>query len=172
VRRRAFAEFADKWIATRTVVDDVCVAEAGVEDCLASDAVERAVDRLDGVLQRRLRARLEIRLVDLDDVGSGRLEVPQFPIDGLGVGEREAPLVAVVVVLWAWCVIVNGPGTVILIRRSVIERRNSTSRTSTGRVRRIAPTTFGTGVSCPVRSRATPGSSRSTPSSAVAKRFE
>jgi hypothetical protein len=67
---------------------------------------------------------------------------------------------------------VNGPGTVILIRRSVSERRNSTSRTSTGRARRIGPTTRGTGFSWPVRSSATPGLSRSTPSSAVAKRFE
>ena len=37
----------------------------------------------------------------------------------------------------------------ILIRRSVIDRRNSTSRTSTGRRRRIGPVTLGTGFGCP-----------------------
>ena len=40
------------------------------------------------------------------------------------------------------------------------------------RTRRIGPTTRGTGFSWPVLSSATPGLSRSTPSSAVAKRFE
>jgi hypothetical protein len=37
----------------------------------------------------------------------------------------------------AWRDIVNGPGKVILVVRSVLARRNSTSRTSTGRSRRI-----------------------------------
>ena len=39
---------------------------------------------------------------------------------------------------------VNGPGMVILIGRSVLARRNATSRTCTGRRRRIWPTTRGT----------------------------
>ena len=43
------------------------------------------------------------------------------------------------------CDIVKGPGSVALIGRSVLARRNSTSRFSTGRVRRIGPTTRGTG---------------------------
>ena len=44
------------------------------------------------------------------------------------------------------CDIVKGPGSVALIARSVFARRNSTSRFSTGRVRRIGPTTRGTGL--------------------------
>src|SRR5262249_11482097 len=59
---------------------------------------------------------------------------------------------------------VNGPGTVILIARLVLARRNSTSRTSTGCLRRILPTMRGTGFGCPDRSRAVPGLSISTPS--------
>ena len=46
---------------------------------------------------------------------------------------------------------VNGPGRVILAARSVFLRRNSMSRSSTGRVRLIVPTTRGTGVLLPLR---------------------
>ena len=52
---------------------------------------------------------------------------------------------------------VNGPGTVILIVRSVLARRNCTSRTSTGCLRRTLPTTRGTGLGWPQRSSAVPG---------------
>ncbi len=75
VRRETVVELAKERIARESVVNDVRVAEAGVEDGLTFDAVERAVDRVDGVLPRRLGPRLEIRLVDLDDIGSGRLEI-------------------------------------------------------------------------------------------------
>jgi hypothetical protein len=67
---------------------------------------------------------------------------------------------------------VNGPGTVIFTLRFVWRRRNSRSSTSTACLRRMGPTTRGTGFGCPLRSSATPGLSTSTPSSAVAKRFE
>ena len=80
-------------------MDDVRVAEARVEDGLALDAVERAVDRLDRVLARRLRTSLQVRLVDLHDVRSGGLEVPELLVDGLRVREREVAVVRVVVVL-------------------------------------------------------------------------
>src|SRR5260370_19503428 len=62
---------------------------------------------------------------------------------------------------------VKGPGTVILIIRLVLLRRNSTSRTSTGCLRRTLPVTRGTGLGWPERSSALPGLSMSTPSSAV-----
>ena len=169
--RAALVELAKERIAGETFVDDVRIPEAGVQDGRAVNSLERTVDRLDGVFARRLRACLKVRLVDLDDVGSRCLEIVQLLVDCGRVCEGEAPLVVVVVVL-GLLVIVNGPGTVILIRRSVIDRRNSTSRTSTGRVRRIGPVTRGTGFGCPVLSRATPGSSRSTPSSAVANLLE
>jgi hypothetical protein len=67
---------------------------------------------------------------------------------------------------------VNGPGTVILILRSVLARRNCASRTSTGCLRRIGPTMRGTMAKPPVRFGVLPGLSMSTPSSAVAKRLE
>ncbi len=67
---------------------------------------------------------------------------------------------------------VKGPGTVILIAREVLARRNFTSRTSTGCLRLTGPTTRGTGFGWPLRSSAVPGLSISTPSSAVAKRLE
>ena len=67
---------------------------------------------------------------------------------------------------------VNGPGTVILTVREVWARRNLTSSTSTGCLRRIGPTTRGTGFGWPLRSSAVPGLSMSTPSSAVANRLE
>ena len=79
MRREALVELAEERVAGESVFDDVRVAEAGVEDRLALDAVQRAVDRLNRVLPRRLGARLQIRLVDLDNVGSGCLEVPQAP---------------------------------------------------------------------------------------------
>ena len=94
VGRAAVVQLAQERVPGEPLLDDVRVAEAGVEDRVALDALERAVDRLEGVLLRRLRARLEVRLVDLDDVGAGRLEVAQLLVDGLGVREREAPPVA------------------------------------------------------------------------------
>src|SRR5215207_2972362 len=99
VRRKAVAELAQKRVAGESFVNDVRVAEARVEDGVPVDAVKRAIDRTDGVLPRGLRARLEIRLVDLDDVGSGCFEVPQLLVHGMRVREREAPLVGVVIVL-------------------------------------------------------------------------
>ena len=99
VRREAVVELAEERVAGGPFVDDVRVAEAGVEDRLALDPLERAVDRLDRVLARGLWPRLEVRLVDLHDVGTGCLEIPELRVDGLRVREREAPLVRVVVVL-------------------------------------------------------------------------
>jgi hypothetical protein len=67
---------------------------------------------------------------------------------------------------------VKGPGIVALIARSVCARRNASSPTPTACLRRIGPTTRGTEFGSPRREIAVPGWSRSTPSSAVAKRFE
>ena len=66
------------------------------------------------------------------------------------------------------------PGTVILIALSGLacSRRNCTSRTCTAWRRLIGPVTRGTGTGSPLRSSAVPWLSRSTPSSAVAKRLE
>ena len=75
LRRRAVVELAEERIAGRPVVDDARVAEAHVQRGVAVDALERAVDRLDPILARRLGPRLQVRLVDLDDVGAGREQV-------------------------------------------------------------------------------------------------
>src|SRR5439155_6435952 len=72
--REALAELTEKRIAGKSVMNDVGVAKAGVDDGFALDALECPVDRLDRVLARRLGTRLEIRLVDLHDVGARRLE--------------------------------------------------------------------------------------------------
>jgi hypothetical protein len=56
--------------------------------------------------------------------------------------------------------------------RLVLARRNLTSSTSTGCLRRTFPATRGTGLGWPERSSAVPGLSMSTPSSAVANRLE
>ena len=99
VRRRTGVELGEERVAGEPVVDDVRVAEAGMEDGVALDPLKRTVDRLERVLARRLGARLEVRLVDLDDVGAGRLQVAELLVHGLRVREREAAPVAVVVVL-------------------------------------------------------------------------
>src|SRR4029453_10352998 len=96
--RRAVVELTQERVATRAVVDDVRVAETGVEDRLTVDALQRTVDRLDGVLARRFRPGLEVRFVDLDDVRAGCLQVSQLLVDGLGVAQRQAAWVAVVIV--------------------------------------------------------------------------
>ncbi len=97
--RRALVQLAQEGVAGEPVVDDVRVAEARVEHRLAVDPLQRPVDRLERVLPGGLRPRLQVGLVDLDDVGAGRLQVVQLFVDGLGVGEREAALVWIVVVL-------------------------------------------------------------------------
>src|SRR4051794_12856354 len=99
VRRGALIQLCEERIPARPVVDDRGVAEARVQHRLAVDAVERAADRVDGVLARRFRARLQVRLVDLHDVGARRLEVAQLLVHRLGVRERNIAIVRVVVVL-------------------------------------------------------------------------
>ncbi len=99
VRRRALVQLAQEGIAREPLVDDVRVAEAGVEDRLALDPRERAVDRLERVLARGVGPCLQVRLVDLDDVRACRLEVAQLLVDRLRVGEREVSRALVVVVL-------------------------------------------------------------------------
>ena len=74
-----------------------------------TDAVERAVDRLERVLARVVRARLQVGLVDLDDVGAGGHELAQLLVDRDGVVQRQPRIVGIVVVL-RLLAIVNGPG--------------------------------------------------------------
>ena len=164
-------ELRQEGIAGRALVDDGGVAEADVDGGRARSR-RRAPGRApDAPCSRLVGAGLHVGLVDLHDVGAGREEVLDLGVDGGGVVQAERHLVLVVVVL-RLLVMVKGPGTVILIMRSVLARRNCTSRTSTGCRRLIGPATRGTGLGWPLRSSAVPGLSMSTPSSAVAKRLE
>ena len=70
-----------------------------MEDGIAFDAVERTVDRLDRVLARPFRPRLEVRLVDLHDVRPRRFQIAELVVDRARIRERKAALVVVVVVL-------------------------------------------------------------------------
>jgi hypothetical protein len=67
--------------------------------CAGLSPTERAVDRLDGVLASRLGARLQIGLVDLDDVGARRLEIAELFVHRFGIPERQRSRVTVMVVL-------------------------------------------------------------------------
>ncbi len=89
VRRDAALELAQERVAGEAVVDDVRVPEARVQDGVTLDTFERTVDRLDRVLAGRLGARLQVGLVDLDDVRARRLEVAELFVHRLGVAERE-----------------------------------------------------------------------------------
>ena len=59
-------------------MDDRRVAEADVHGGGSLDAFERAVQRLQPVFARLLRARLHVRLVDLHDIGACRKQVPNL----------------------------------------------------------------------------------------------
>ena len=72
---RAVGQLGQERVAGGPLVDDRGVAEADVHDGRADHAVERPVERLQPELPGRLRARLHVRLVDLDDVGAGREQV-------------------------------------------------------------------------------------------------
>ena len=87
--RRTAVELSEERIAVETLVDDVGVAEARMQHRLAFDSLKRAADGLDGVTPGRLGTSLQIGLVDLDDVGSGRLQVSELLVDGLRVREGE-----------------------------------------------------------------------------------
>ena len=116
----------------------------------ARHALKRAIDRSDAVAAGFLRPRLQPRLVELNKVDARRLDVAQLRIDGVREGERHLLVVRVEIAL-ACCAIVNGPGSVILVLLRVLARRNAASRTSTGAVRLIGPTTRGTFPTVPVR---------------------
>src|SRR4029079_16514632 len=102
---------------------------------------------------------------------AGRKEVLDLLVDRRRIVERHR-LVGFVELVCACCDIVNGPGTVIFTVFFVCARRNCRSRSWTGCLRRTFPVTRGTGIGLPLRLSAEPGFSVSTPSSAVANRFE
>ena len=80
-------------------MDDGGVAEAQVDRGGSGRPFQRPVDGLHAVAVRRVGARLQVRLVQLDDVGSRREQVPDLLADRLGVPEGEGLGAAVVIVL-------------------------------------------------------------------------
>ena len=68
------------------------VAEADVQRGRAAHAVERALQRLDAVLARLVGARLHPRLVELDDVDAGRVQVLDLGAHDVGERERDVAL--------------------------------------------------------------------------------
>src|SRR5260221_14734544 len=135
------------------------------------DARQRPVDRLHRIAFCKLRIVAHPGLVELDNVGAGLLQVECFGVDGVRKRHRQLFVVLIKFVL-GLRLMVNGPGRVIFATRSVLRRRNSMSRNSTGCARRTAPTTRGTGALWPDCEVIIAGLSISMPSSAVANRFE
>jgi len=66
---------------------------------LSGDPVERALQRRDSKRPRSRGMRLQIRLIDLHDVGAGGEQVPDFHVHGGGVVHRQLRLGRVVIVL-------------------------------------------------------------------------
>ena len=165
-------ELGQERIAAGPVVDDRGVPEADVDRRRAGDAVGGAAQDVEAEVACGLGTGLHVGLIDLDHVGSGLEEVADLPAHRVGVRHRE---------------LVRGPVVVVLgllghrdrPRHRELRPAGSYARAGTachgpapaGR-RATGATTRGTGLGCPLRSSAVPGFSMSTPSSAVAKRFE
>jgi hypothetical protein len=86
-------------VALGPVGDHRGVAEADVHVHRAGSTGQRRVQHLHAVPPGHLGPGLQPRLVELDDVGAGGEQVGDLCPDDLGVGQRERPVVAVVVVL-------------------------------------------------------------------------
>ena len=69
-------------------MDDRGVPEADVHGSGAGHAVERGVERGETVLAGRLRPCLHVRLVELDQVGAGGVQVLDLGVDHGGVRQR------------------------------------------------------------------------------------
>jgi hypothetical protein len=80
-------------------VDDRGVAEAQVDSGRAGDAVQGGVQRRQAVAAGGVGPGLQVRLVDLDDVGAGREQVADLGVHRRGVAVRGRLGVRVVVVL-------------------------------------------------------------------------
>ena len=168
---RAF-QFRQERIARRFVVHHGGIAEAQMHRDRAGDAVERAVERLEPVLPGLVGMLLHPRLVDLHHVGAGGEQILDLGIDRRGISQRHRFFVFVVVVLR---LLAHGERTgqrrldgAVRYWRAEIRDRAARS----GALRRIGPTTRGTGIGRPLRLMTVPGLSMSMPSSAVAKRLE
>ena len=86
-------------VPRRPFVDDRGVPEADVHGGGARDAVERGVQRGEAVLAGGVGPRLHVGLVDLDQVGTGCVQVPDLGVDRRGVPQGGRGQVGVVVVL-------------------------------------------------------------------------
>ncbi len=112
----AVLEFGEERIGLRLgrALMDVRIAETYVQCGFSRDALERTVDGLHRVGTGLIGARLQIRFVELNDIGTGGKQIVEFRVDGVGVIHRQRFVVCIVVVL-RLLVMVNGPGRVILM---------------------------------------------------------
>ena len=127
---------------------------------------------LDTVLAGRVRAGLQIGLVELHDVRARGEQVGDLLPDHVGVGQGDRAAVGVVVVL---CLLGHRERT----RHGDLDRAVGVLAEEPHvlgldrrRAGEMSPAMRGTGLGWPDRSRAVPGLSMSTPSSAVAKWLE
>ena len=96
---RAARQLGQERVARRALVDDRGVAEAQVHRRGAGDAVQRRGEGGQAVGAGGVGAGLQVRLVDLDDVGPRGVQVLDLGVDGRRVRHRGRLEVRVVVVL-------------------------------------------------------------------------
>ena len=96
---RAAGQLGEERVPLRPVVDDRGVPEADVHGGGAGDTVQRGVECGEAVLAGRLGPGLHVRLVDLDHVGAGGMQVLDLGVDRGGVRQRRRLEVGVVLVL-------------------------------------------------------------------------
>ena len=167
----AAGQLGQEQVARRALVDDRRVAEAQVHRGRPGHAVERRGQRGEAVGAGGVRAGLQVRLVDLDDVRPGRVQVADLGVDRRGVVHRRRLEVRVVVVLR---LLAHGerPGHGHL-HRPVGVRAQELQVAHLHRVRAAdRPDDAGHRVRVPSGPAPSPGLSRSSPSSAVAKWLE
>ena len=100
LRGRAVGELREERIAGRLVpVHDSRIAEAEVHDRRHRQPAERAVDRLDRDALRRVRVVAQPRLVELDHVGAGGLQVVRLRVHRGGEVHHHLVVVGVELVL-------------------------------------------------------------------------
>src|SRR5205807_1820907 len=97
--RRCVGQLLQEGISVGPVVDDVGVTEAGVQRRVAIDPFECAVDGPDRKTRSLLGARLQVRLVELHDIGPGGEQVAHLFVDRGGERHGQSLLVVIVVVL-------------------------------------------------------------------------
>ena len=90
---RAIGEFGQERVSRRAVVDDRGISETQVHGRRPDNAVERSIQRCHAVFSGRLRPRLQVRLVELDDVRPGGEQIAHLGVARVGIrhGQGRVP---------------------------------------------------------------------------------